>query len=143
MAISNKDVEVLSEALFCYYFAIYKNNKQSTYNFSVWNRIKTPSDLVSFTNKFGITSMVKNVNNDPAFVSRLSKVMDFLINRKSFWANALDSQMKAFFSDAGLKSGNEYFIMRADMIPKQYDPYVAYNELSYKVRGKLGFRGTV
>ncbi len=143
MAISNKDVEVLSEALFCYYFAIYKNNKQSTYNFSVWNRIKTPSDLVSFTNKFGITSMVKNVNNDPAFVSRLSKVMDFLINRKSFWANALESQMKAFFSDAGLKSGNEYFIMRADMIPKQYDPYVAYNELSYKVRGKLGFRGTV
>ena len=28
MAISNKDVEVLSEALFCYYFAIYKNKKE-------------------------------------------------------------------------------------------------------------------
>lgn len=143
MAISNKDVEVLSEALFCYYFAIYKNNKQSTYNFSVWNRITKPSDLVSFTNKFGITSMVKNVNNDPAFISRLPKVMDFLINRKSFWANALESQIKVFFSDAKLKPGGEYIIMRADMIPKEYDPYRAYNELSYKVRGKLGFRGTI
>ena len=29
------------------------------------------------------------------------------------------------------------------MIPKAYDPYRAYNELSYKVRGKLGFRGTI
>ena len=27
--------------------------------------------------------------------------------------------------------------MRADMIPKAYDPYIAYNELSYKVKGKL------
>ena len=31
MAISNKDVEVLSEALFCYYFAIYKNKKEKDY----------------------------------------------------------------------------------------------------------------
>ena len=143
MAISNKDVEVLSEALFCYYFAIYKNNKQSTYNFSVWNRIKTPSDLVSFTNKFGITSMVKNVNSDPAFISRITKVIDFLYNRKGFWKNALKSQMKAFFSDSNLKSVNDYIIMRADMIPKEYDPYTAYDEISKKVRGKLGFRGTI
>ena len=28
MSVSNKDVEVLSEALFCYYFAIYKKGKQ-------------------------------------------------------------------------------------------------------------------
>ena len=143
MAISNKDVEVLSEALFCYYFAIYKNKKEKDYNFAVWNRIKNQTDLTSFTNKFGITSMVKNVNNDPAFVSRIPKVIEFLVNRKSFWANALESQMKAFFRDAKLKSGNDYFIMRADMIPKDYDPYRAYNELSYKVRGKLGFRGTI
>ena len=70
MAISNKDVEVLSEALFCYYFAIYKNKKEKDYNFAVWNRIKNQTDLTSFTNKFGITSMVKNVNNDPAFVKK-------------------------------------------------------------------------
>ena len=143
MAISNKDVEVLSEALFCYYFAIYKNKKEKEYRTSSWNQIKTPSDLSSFTNKFGITSMVKNVNNDPAFTSRLSKVIEFLYNRKGFWKNALESQMKAFFSDAKLNKGNEYFVMRADMIPKDYDPYTAYTLISSKVRGKLGFRGTV
>ncbi|BCV02922.1 MAG: hypothetical protein CM15mV59_0450 [Caudoviricetes sp.] len=78
MAINNKDVEVLSEALFCYYFAIYKNNKQSEYNFAIWSRINDQSDLLKFTNRFGITSMVKNVNSDPAFTSRLSKVAEFL-----------------------------------------------------------------
>ena len=45
MAISNKDVEVLSEALFCYYFAIYKNKKEKKYRSSIWNQIKTSSDL--------------------------------------------------------------------------------------------------
>ena len=37
MPVSNKDVEVLSEALFCYYFAIYNNKKQDDYNPAVWN----------------------------------------------------------------------------------------------------------
>ena len=143
MAINNKDVEVLSEALFCYYFAIYRNNKQKEYRASLWGQIKTPSDLLLFTNKFGITSMVKNVNSDPAFISRITKVIDFLYNRKGFWKNALKSQMKAFFSDSNLKSVNDYIIMRADMIPKEYDPYIAYDEISKKVRGKLGFRGTI
>ena len=32
MAIGNKDVEVLSEAMFCYYFAIWKMGKQKNYN---------------------------------------------------------------------------------------------------------------
>ena len=69
MPVSNKDVEVLSEALFCYYFAIYKNKKEKEYRASLWNQIKTSSDLSSFTNRFGITSMVKLVNNAPAFIS--------------------------------------------------------------------------
>ena len=93
MAINNKDVEVLSEALFCYYFAIYNKKKQSVYTDGVWNRIKNAKDLTSFTDSFGITPMVKNVNKDPAFLSRVPKVMEFLINRKSFWANALKSHM--------------------------------------------------
>ena len=91
----------------------------------------------------GITSMVKNVNTDPAFKIRIPKVIEFLYNRKSFWANALESQMDAFFADGKFKRGSGYEIMRADMIPKSYDPYIAYNELSYKVKGKLGFRGTI
>ena len=143
MPVSNKDVEVLSEALFCYYFAIYKNKKEKDYNPIVWSKITDQSQLTSFTNRMGISPMVKNVNNDPAFKSRLGKVAEFLFNRKSFWANALESQMKAFFSDGGIKKSGEYEIMRADMIPKAYDPYLAYTELSYKVKGKLGFRGTI
>ena len=87
--------------------------------------------------------MVKNVNTDPAFTGRLTKVSEFLANRKNFWANALESQMDALFKDGKIKTGNQYVIMRADMIPKSYDPYRAYTELSYKVRGKLGFRGTI
>ena len=143
MAISNKDVEVLSEALFCYYFAIYKKKKENEYDVSEWDGIKKLADLSKFTNKFGITSMVKNVNTDPAFTGRLTKVSEFLANRKNFWANALESQMDALFKDGKIKTGNQYVIMRADMIPKSYDPYRAYTELSYKVRGKLGFRGTI
>ena len=143
MSISNKDVEVLSEALFCYYFAIYKNKKEKEYNPSQWYSVKNQGDLSTFTKKLGITSMVKNVNSDPAFTSRVSKVMEFLDNRKSFWANALDSQMKAIFSAGKINMSNDYVLMRADMIPKSYDPYQAYTQLSYMVRGKLGFRGTI
>ena len=143
MAIGNKDVEVLSEALFCYYFAIYKKGKQSNYNISLWNNIQNASDLSKFTASLGITSMVKNVNNDPAFRSRIKKVPEFLANRKFFWANALESQMNAFFSNRKINLSGNYIIMRADMIPSAYDPYRAYDKLSAKVRGKLGFRGTV
>ena len=84
MPVSNKDVEVLSEALFCYYFAIYNNKKQDDYNPAVWNRIKNQSDLISFTNRMGITSMVKNVNTDPAFKIRIPKVLEFLPQRFPF-----------------------------------------------------------
>mgnify|MGYP003298716150 CR=1 FL=1 len=143
MAIGNKDVEVLSEALFCYYFAIYKKGKQRNYNISLWNNIQNASDLSKFTASLGITSMVKNVNNDPAFRSRIKKVPEFLANRKFFWANALESQMSAFFGSGAIKLSGEYIVMRADMIPKEYDPYKAYETLSVKVRGKLGFRGTI
>ena len=143
MPVSNKDVEVLSEALFCYYFAIYKTKKEKSYDPILWNRIKNYSELVSFTNKMGITPIVTNVNNDPAFKTRIPKVAEFLFNRKSFWANALESQMDAFFANGKIKKSGDYIIMRADMIPKTYDPYQAYSELSYKVRGKLGFRGTI
>ena len=80
MAINNKDVEVLSEALFCYYFAIYYKKKQGSYNYMAWHSVKNLSNLTSFTDNLGITSMVKHVNNDPAFLSRLSKVVEFLVN---------------------------------------------------------------
>ena len=144
MAISNKDVEVLSEALFCYYFAIYRKKKDKDYSVSDWDNVKKVKDIATFTNKYGITSMVSNVNSDPAFRSRVDKVSEFLANRKNFWARALESQMNAIFSSkVKFKSSGSYFIMRADMIPKNYDPYQGYEQLSRLVRGKLGFRGTI
>ena len=143
MAVSNKDVEVLSEALFCYYFAIYKKGKQREYNFEIWKNVESVTELNKFVSKFGIASMTKLVTSDPAFRSRVGKVYEFLTNRKNFWANALESQMSAFFGSGAIKLSGEYIVMRADMIPKEYDPYKAYETLSVKVRGKLGFRGTI
>jgi len=144
MAVSNKDVEVLSEAMFCYYFAIWKNGNDSDYNYEEWEDIRTKSDLSKFTTKMGITSMVKMVNSDPAFTSRLSKVYEFLTKNKNRWAGMLESQMKAFFGNSKIKlGGGSYYVMRADMIPSAYDPYAAYEKLSQKVKGKLGFRGTI
>ena len=144
MSVSNKDVEVLSEALFCYYFAIWKKGKQKQYDPEIWDTIKSSSDLTKWTSKLGITSIVGNVNSDPAFKSRLSKVPEFLSKNKNKWANALVSQMDAFFGNSRIKIGNQqYYAMRADMIPKEYDPYKSYDEISKKVRGKLGFRGTI
>ena len=130
--------------MFCYYFAIYRKKKDKDYSVSDWNNVKKVKDIATFTNKYGITSMVSNVNNDPAFRSRVDKVSEFLANRKNFWARALESQMNAIFSSkVKFKSSGSYFIMRADMIPKNYDPYQGYEQLSRLVRGKLGFRGTI
>ena len=144
MAVSNKDVEVLSEALFCYYFAIWKKGKKAKYDSSVWNTITSAGQLSAWTNKLGITSMVKNVNGDSAFTSRLGKVSEFLTKNKGFWSNALISEMDAFFSSSRINlGGGPYFIMRADMIPAAYDPYKLYETISKKVKGAIGFKGTI
>ena len=144
MTVSNKDVEVLSEAMFCYYFAMWKKRKQDNYDPSVWKDITTVSKLSSFTRKMGISSMVKMVDSDPAFKSRLDKVSEFLEKNKNKWENALRSQMDALFSNSKVKlSGEKYYVMRADMVPAAYDPYKCYEQISKKVRGKLGFRGTI
>ena len=105
MAVSNKDVEVLSEALFCYYFAIWKKGKKAKYDSSVWNTITSAGQLSAWTNKLGITSMVKNVNSDSAFTLRLGKVSEFLTKNKGFWENALVSEMDAFFSNSRINLG--------------------------------------
>lgn len=144
MSVSNKDVEVLSEAMFCYYFAIWKKGNNSKYDYEEWENIKTKSDLSKFTTRMGIDSMVKMVDSDPAFTSRLSKVYEFLTKNKNRWAGMLQSQMDAFFGNSKIKlGGGKYYVMRADMIPSVYDPYIAYEKLSQKVKRKLGFRGTI
>ena len=100
MSVSNKDVEVLSEALFCYYFAIYKKGKQKEYNIELWDDIQNSSDLSKFTANLGITSMVKNVNNDPAFRSRIKKVPEFLANRKFFLGKCIRISNECIFHES-------------------------------------------
>ena len=144
MSVSNKDVEVLSEAMFCYYFAIWKKGNSKKYDYTEWKDIKSKADLSNFVTKMQITSMVAKVNSDPAFISRLSIVHEFLSKNKNRWAGMLESQMKALFGNSKIKlSGGEYYVMRADMIPSDYDPYRAYEVLSQKVKGRLGFNGTI
>ena len=142
ITISNKDVEVLSEALFCYYFAIWKKGKENDYDPSVWDNITTSAKLSQWTNTLGITAIVDRVNKDRAFSTRLKKVSTFLT--KKGWHKRLAAQTDKFFSDSRIKiSGSQYNAMRADMLVSSYSPYRAYNEISKKVKGKLGFKGRV
>ena len=77
MAVSNKDVEVLSEAMFCYYFAIWKKGNDGKYDYSEWKNITTTSDLSKFTTKMGITSMVKKVVPTQLLLPDYLKYMSF------------------------------------------------------------------
>ena len=61
MAISNKDVEVLSEALFVIILQFIVKKKDKDYYCSYWNNVKKVKVHCNFTNKYGITSMVSNV----------------------------------------------------------------------------------
>ena len=142
ITVSNKDVEVLSEALFCYYFAIWNKGKKNDYDPSVWNDITTSNKLSNWTSKMGISAIVDRVNKDNAFTSRLKKVPTFLIQKG--WHKRLVAQVDKFFSDSRIKiKGSQYNAMRADMLISAYSPYRAYNEISKKVKGKLGFKGRV
>ena len=137
--ISKKDVEVLSEALFCYYFAIYKNRKQKQYSVDDWLTIKNTSTLSSWSSKLGINPIIGKVNTDPALTSRLDKVYTFLTEKG--WHPRLTMQMDKFTSSYRVTGRCE--IMRADEIPSKYDPYKVYEEISKKTKSTLGFRGTV
>ena len=81
ITVSKKDVEVLSEALFCYYFAIYKKNKFKKYSISDWLNINNQGDLNKWSSNLGINSITKKVNSDSAFISRLDKVYTFLTEK--------------------------------------------------------------
>ncbi len=139
MAVSNKDVEVLSEAMFCYYFAIWVKGKKNQYSPSDWNNITTKSELTKWTNKFGITPIIDRVNKDQAFTSRLDKVREFL-NEKG-WHERLVKQLDAFVTK--FTPRGTFFAMRADMILPAWNPYRVYKTISAKAKTAYGFRGKV
>ena len=139
ITVSNKDVEVLSEAMFCYYFALKKKGKLKNYNTRDWNNVAKKSDVDAWSRKNGIYSIVSRVNSDPAFLSRLNKISTFL-NEKG-WHEKLVAQQEKFFSKYSF--GGNFLAMRADEIPAIYDPYKVYEVSSQKAKSAYGFRGTV
>ena len=144
MAVSNKDVEVLSEAMFCYYFAIWNKGKQSKLEPKDFNNFKNSTDLNKWTRDLGLNGVIDNVNSDPALMSRVSKIGEFLNQKDQRWHNNLVMQMEKFFSNSKIKVGQgKYRAMRADKLPPAINPYKAYEEISKKVKGKLGFKGRV
>ena len=139
ITVSNKDVEVLSEALFCYYFAIKLKNKSRDYDPKVWDTITNSASLSKWTRDLSIYTIVALVNSDSAFTSRLSKVSTFL-NEKG-WHDRLNAQVKEFTRKYSF-IGN-YMAMRADEIPAVYDPYRVYDTISTKAKTAYGFKGKV
>ena len=137
--VDNKDVEVLSEAMFCYYFALKLKGKLNQYKQQDWNSITKKGDLDSWTRKNGIYAIVSRVNSDSAFLSRLNKVPTFLIEKG--WHERLVAQQEKFFSKYTF--GSSFLAMRADEIPAIYDPYKVYEVSSQKAKTAYGFKGTV
>jgi hypothetical protein len=139
ITVSNKDVEVLSEAMFCYYFALKLKGKLKQYSERDWNNIDTKSNLNAWSRNKGIYNIVARVNSDPAFLSRLDKIPTFL-NEKG-WHDKLVAQQEKFFSKYTF--GGNFLAMRADEIPAIYDPYKVYEVSSQKAKTAYGFKGTV
>ena len=139
ITVDNKDVEVLSEAMFCYYFALKLKGKLDQYSELDWSSVARKSDVDSWSRKKGIYTIVARVNSDPAFLSRLNKVPTFLIEKG--WHEKLVAQQKKLFSKYTFR-GN-LLAMRADEIPAVYDPYKVYEVSSQKAKSAYGFRGTV
>ena len=62
-----RDIEVLSEAMFCFYFAIWRSRKKTEYltrsgrGWEIWKYITTVSHVRSFAKQLNISSMVNRV----------------------------------------------------------------------------------
>ena len=52
--VGGKEVEVFSEAFFCYYFALKAEDKLSNYSPQIWKTITTKQQLDAWTKKVGI-----------------------------------------------------------------------------------------
>ncbi len=139
-SIVKKDIEVLSEAFFCYYFAIWLKGKKNTYSPQDWNKITNSQTLSKWVSKMGIGNVVVRVGSDPEFKKRINLIPTFLFEKG--WHERLVKQMNEFMSGNNFM-GTGYSIMRADMIPAIYDPYKVYDEISQKAKTAYGFKGKV
>ncbi len=140
-----REIEVLSESLFCIYFAIWKSRKKTEYltrsgrGWEIWKYMTTTAHLRSFARVLGITSMINKVITDPAFNSKIDKVYNFLARNNEEWAGQIESQMNAFFASPLTKFSGSYIVMRADVIPRGFNPYEVYKVVSDKVKSHKDF----
>lgn len=156
MALANvtpgTDVEVLSEALFCIYFAIWKQGGAKKTQYledvgKVWEDIDTITRFNTWASSMGITRMIARVAADPAFRRRVNKVHNFLTgfprSRPGQWGEVLIKQQDAFFASRYTSFTGSFVAMRADMIPARYDPYKVYESISRKVRIGTDFNAPI
>ena len=159
------DVEVLSEALFCIYFAIWKGNgtKKNEYLSDTGNKSYSrvwqigvgsrPSPIDNITkfnawaNYMGISRTISRVISDPAFTRRVNKIHNFINGfprtTPGLWGQRLVDQQNTFWSSTYTNFSKTYIAMRADMIPVGYDPYKVYEEISKKVRSTTTFTSAI
>lgn len=139
--VGGKEVEVFSEAFFCYYFALKAEDKLSNYSPQIWKTITNKQQLDAWTKKVGIYSYVETQNNDKAFTSRLHLAIPFLV--VNGWHERLVKQMDKFFSVVKPGNGKNYEAMRADEVPKDLNAQEVFTILAEKVKQKYGFSRAV
>jgi hypothetical protein len=139
--VANKDVEVLSEAFFCYYFALKCEKQLSTYTPNVWKKIKTKKELDAWCRDNGITSYVDIQNNDKAFLSRLHLAIPFLVNNG--WHERLVKQMDKFYSYVNPKTSKNYEAMRADEVPSEINAQNVFMIFADKIKREYSFTKAV
>jgi hypothetical protein len=135
--VGGKEVEVFSEAFFCYYFALYAENKIKNYSPQVWKTITNQQQLDAWTKKTGIHSYVETQNKDRAFTSRLHLAIPFLV--VNGWHDRLIKQMDKFFSVVKPANGKNYEAMRADEMPNEINAQNVFSILAEKAKQKFGF----
>jgi len=139
--VGGKEVEVFSEAFFCYYFALKAEDKLTNYSPQIWKTITNKQQLDAWTKKVGIYSYVETQNNDRAFTSRLHLAIPFLV--VNGWHDRLIKQMDKFFSVVKPANGKNYEAMRADEVPKDINAQDVFTILAEKVKQKYGFSRAV
>ncbi len=135
--VGGKEVEVFSEAFFCYYFALFSENKMKEYSPQVWKTITNQQQLDAWTKKIGIYSYVETQNKDTAFTSRLNLAIPFLV--VNGWHDRLVKQMEKFFSVVKPSNGKNYEAMRADEMPSDLNAQAVFEILAEKAKQKFGF----
>ena len=139
--VGGKEVEVFSEAFFCYYFALFAENKEKNYSPQVWKTITNQQQLDAWTRKTGIHNYVETQNKDRAFTSRLHLAIPFLV--VNGWHDRLMKQMTKFFSVVKPASGKNYEAMRADEVPNDINAQEVFMLLAEKAKQKFGFSRAV